>query len=93
MNVLIITKYKNPDEWFRLSGDYVKPFYDRVMEIVPKFSRNYIAREKVWHIKPWYFSKIFELAYQYYDRIDEWDGVNAPYDHGTLYIYNTKKRA
>jgi hypothetical protein len=76
VHVLNLTIKQKP-EWMRLDGDYHQLFYKRVMEFVPKQYRRYIhykspdSRKTVWYweIDPVYFCRVFELAYEYYDKI------------------------
>jgi len=91
MRVLTITTYpQDISVRFRIEGDYFKPFYDWIMLNIPAQSRSWYPSGRYWLIDLAYFPKVFETAYEMYDRIDEFDQHHG--GHARLYQYYPKKR-
>ena len=54
---------------FRIEGDYVYRFYEQLKALVPGKDRAWYALERFWTVDRSFFCRIFELAYQYFDKI------------------------
>ena len=77
MRVICFTRYQESGAWVRIEGDYAPGFYPRLKEFVPKYARRYFPADRYWVIHPQFFCRIFELAYECFDRIDEFDKGTA----------------
>lgn len=53
----------------RIEGDYVKEFYEQLKIMIPGKNRAWVELERHWLVDRSFFSRIFELAYQYFDKI------------------------
>lgn len=68
MTVCQITVY--PDRRrIRIEGDYVFYFYRWLKEFIPWKDRSYVEQGRYWMVEKRFFCRIFETAYEYFDKI------------------------
>lgn len=67
-NICQITVYPDRPR-IRIEGDYVYHFYQWLKAFVPWNYRAYIELERYWLVDTRFFARVFERAYEYFDKI------------------------